>query len=103
MSTTVTNMLMCLGHEPVPLTWYMYYSSCNHQSLMNSCRRQVSLHRCMYNGYRDDPALEFGEPFMPSVSVDALPDRIDWREKGYDTEVKKINEIKRYCGTIAGS
>ena len=44
----------------------------------------------MYNGYRSRPDTTklASEPFIPTVSVKDLPANVDWRQKGFVTNVK---------------
>lgn len=43
----------------------------------------------LYTGYRSTPgSLPTGEPFVPTVSVKDLPERVNWNEKGWLTGVK---------------
>ena len=46
----------------------------------------------LYTGYRSTPRHRqlgsAGELFVPRVSVKDLPDRVNWKEKGWLTEVK---------------
>lgn len=43
----------------------------------------------LYTGYRSTPDnLPKGEPFIPTVSVKDLPERVNWKDKGWLTDVK---------------
>ena len=43
----------------------------------------------LYTGYLHSPERQpAGEPFIPLLRVEDLPERVNWEEKGWLTEVK---------------
>ena len=43
----------------------------------------------LYTGYRSTPGRQLaGVPFIPTVGVKDLPERVNWKEKGWLTGVK---------------
>ena len=59
----------------------------------------------LYTGYRSTPGRQLaGVPFIPTVGVKDLPERVNWKEKGWLTGVKNqvsSEHLYAHCWSIS--